>query len=165
MKRTNTTKCERRAAMAKRVQPRIAGIPVEFGSRLNSPAWSDVSEAGRFWTWRRVLEIRDGIAQFLGLPKGALDEDGTLADAELELDRRRVLIEQLKPFDEMARKSDTTLAAALKNYTEMEALWRSDPVAGFSVVCLNMGKNPLAVIEEISANMRAAKAAQQMGAI
>lgn len=45
----------------------------------------------------------------------------------------------VREFDEMAKKSGTDLKTALTNYTNMERVLRADPIKGLELICQNAG--------------------------
>jgi hypothetical protein len=57
--------------------------------------------------------------------------------------------EALKAFDERARQTGTTLADALRNYTGIEDMLRSNPVAGVVQIARNIGVHPVAIAQQI----------------
>jgi uncharacterized protein YukE len=47
--------------------------------------------------------------------------------------------ERVRPFDEMAKKAGTTLEAALKQYTDLDALCAKSPLKGLETICERIG--------------------------
>jgi hypothetical protein len=56
----------------------------------------------------------------------------------------------LKPYEDAAKQSGTTIEAALQNYTNMESMLTTNPVAAFEQICEFIGKTPQQFFSEIS---------------
>lgn len=62
-----------------------------------------------------------------------------IAKREQEISAGFARYQHLKPFDEMARQSGTTLHDALSRYTNLEGILRQNPDAGMMQVAQNLG--------------------------
>lgn len=90
--------------------------------------WANAPETLRNDVMRRVTELTQGMEKYKG---------------EAEIHAKA--FEPVRRFDEMARKSGTTLEAALTNYTGIEDAILANPVQGFLQICQNMNINPQAL--------------------
>lgn len=63
----------------------------------------------------------------------------------------------LKPYAEMAQRSNTTLSAALQRYTSMETLTKRSPAHGLVSICASLGLPKLEALESLQ------RAAQLIG--
>ena len=67
-------------------------------------------------------------------------------------------LNEVRPFNEMAKRSGTTLATALQNYTNIEATLNENPHQGLMAVCKNLGMSKAQAAETF------AQLAQHLGA-
>lgn len=72
------------------------------------------------------------------------------AETTKGIETYRQAYEPLRPFDDMARQSGTTLERALQGYVGMENMLRSDPVKGMLAICQNAGIDPQAMAQALS---------------
>lgn len=72
------------------------------------------------------------------------------AETTKGIETYKAAYEPLRPFDEMARQSGTTLERALQGYVGMENLLRSDPVKGVLAICQNAGIDPQGLAQALS---------------
>lgn len=91
--------------------------PARFSADAKA-AWKDVPESVRGEVRRAMTEMERGIQQY----QQALDP--------------------LKPYMEQARRSGTTIDAALKSYVAMENTLRQNPAAGLRALAQNLGMTP-----------------------
>lgn len=113
---------------------------VEAPSRFSADAktaWAAAPEPVKAEIHRAVRELEAGIEQY------------------------RQRWEPLKPFDDLARQSNTSIEAALTNYIGIEQLIARDPIAGFERVAQNMGLSLRDIAAHVMGQAPDAVASQQ----
>lgn len=106
-----------------------SGSHSEAPSRFSNDAkaaWATAPESVRAETHRALREMDAGIAEY------------------------KEKLEPLKRFDEMAKAQGTTMAKAMENYTQIDALLQKDPVAGLEKVCSSLGFSLQDVVNHVS---------------
>jgi hypothetical protein len=121
-----TGKKQKRAEMRKRAKTLAGTVP----SQINCAAdeWAKTPEPVRIEIWRAILELESGIERYQ-------------PDAST--------FEKVRKYHDMALASGTTLARALEQYIQMEALWRQNPVAGFVAIAENFGMPPDVLLAQL----------------
>jgi TolA-binding protein len=85
------------------------------------------------------------------------------AEYEKGITEYRARFEPLRQFDDMARQSGTTLAAAMENYVGLENALRQNPIQGLERVCQNMGLSLRDVAAHVMGQPAEPKDAQVIG--
>jgi hypothetical protein len=121
------------------VPPMLSGL-----TKAAQADWAKTPETVRADVERRLGELTQGIEKYK-------------ADA--------TAFEAVRGFDEMARKSGTTLDKALAAYTGIENKLSTDPVGGMFDICRNIGVDPRQMVHAMvqAINGGAAPAAQRQG--
>jgi hypothetical protein len=91
-------------------------------------AWAALPDAVKAETHRALRELEGGITKYK-------------ADAEA--------FESVRKFDELAKQSGTTMAAAMENYVGIEQLLAKDVVAGFGAIADNLGYDLVKIARHI----------------
>lgn len=142
------TRKERHAAMTARVagtRLKSSGIHVrpeisDFFMKMTDDDWAQIPEAVREEIWRGIFELADGEDKYKDI---------------------YAVTQSVQKYDDMAKASGTTLAAALEKYVAIETQWRSDLVMGFCVVAQNFGVTPRQLFDEVVKGLPEVLANQQ----
>jgi hypothetical protein len=142
---------EPEAPVAPAPAPVEAPEPNDIAAQFNDPqaraAWATTPPAIKAEVNRRFSELQSGI------------------------ERYRSEVEPLRRFDQQAKASGTTLAAALESYTAIEQAIARNPVEGLDLICRNLGTDIRTVAAHIAGqpapepNAQVAQMRQQMSAM
>jgi len=77
-----------------------------------------------------------------------------MSEMERGLQEYQTRYAPLKPYEEMAKQSGSSLETALQNYTNMETMLVQNPVAAFEKICEFIGKTPQQFFSEISSGQQ-----------
>lgn len=128
-------------------EPEANDIAAQFNDPTARAAWATTPPAIKAEVNRRFSELQSGI------------------------ERYRSEIEPLRRFDQQAKASGTTLAAALESYTAIEQAIARNPVEGLDLICRNLGTDIRTVAAHIAGqpapepNAQVAQMRQQMSAM
>ncbi|KQZ25843.1 hypothetical protein ASD50_20690 [Mesorhizobium sp. Root552] len=100
-------------------KPAATDAPARFKSdAAASQEWGNTPEPVKAAVNRTIRELEAGVERYR-------------ADA--------ASFEDVRAFDELAKKSGTTMKAAMSNYVGIEMKLREDPLGGLNQICENMG--------------------------
>lgn len=131
------------APEAPAAQPTAAAPPARFVAAAKE-AWAQAPEVIRTEVARMEAELTQGLQKYK-----------ESADA----------FEPLRQFDAMARQGGTTLPEALTAYTNMENIFRADPVRGMVAVCQNLGIDPAQMAQALAGQQPTGGAAPEVASL